>query len=76
MEHLPTVEVTGPHQSRPPSWPAPLTAFADALEAVLATGRHDLPGIVAGLNERGFPAPDGGKWTEASLRARLAELGG
>jgi hypothetical protein len=75
MEHLPTVEVTGPHQTRPESWPAALTEFADALEAVLAQGDHSLSAVVEGLNRRGAAAPGGGPWTEASLRARLAELG-
>jgi len=75
VEQLPVVEVTGPHQTRPASWPAALTRFADALEAVLTDAPHELPAIVAGLNERGFLAPDGRPWTEDSLRARLAELG-
>jgi len=75
MEHLPAVEVIGPHQTRPANWPPALTEFADALEAVLAEGKHSLAALVAGLNERGFPAPDGSPWTEATLRARLAELG-
>ncbi len=75
MEHLPYAEVVGPHQTRPPSWPLELTEFADALEAVLATGKHDRPAIAAGLNERGPTAPGGLPWTEASLRARLRELG-
>jgi len=74
MEQLPYVEVVGPHQTRPAEWPAELGAFADVLEAVLA-GTHELDAIVEGLNARGFAAPDGGRWTEASLRARLAELG-
>lgn len=76
MEHLPTVEVTGPHQTRPSAWPAALTEFADALEAVLAEGKDDPAALAAGLNARGFSTPGGGAWTEASLRARLAELGG
>lgn len=76
MEHLPYVEVAGPHQTRPESWPADASALADALEAVLAAGDHDLEAIVAGLNGRGFASPDGAPWTEASLRARLRELGG
>lgn len=75
MEHLPVVEVTGPHQTRPPSWPPALTEFADALEAVFAEGIDDLPRIAAALNARGVAGPGGG-WTEATLRARLAELGG
>jgi hypothetical protein len=76
MEKLPHVEVIGPHQTRPSAWPPELTAFADALEAVLGKGDHDLKAIVAGLNAHGSKAPDGTVWTEASLRVRLKELGG
>ncbi|HXF33598.1 MAG TPA: recombinase-like helix-turn-helix domain-containing protein [Candidatus Acidoferrales bacterium] len=75
MEHLPYAEVTGPYQTRPPSWPPALTEFADQLEAVMATGRHELAALVEGLNERGSTAPEGAAWTQTSLRARLAELG-
>jgi hypothetical protein len=75
MKHLPNAEVTGPHQSRPQAWPPELSAFADALESVLAAGKADLPSIAAGLNDLGYPAPGGGTWTETTLRARLGELG-
>ena len=75
MKELPSVEVTGPHQTRPADWPREWTEFGDALETLLAEGQHELPGLVAGLNARGYPAPGGGAWTEASLAARLAELG-
>jgi hypothetical protein len=64
-----TVEVIGPHQTRPPEWPREVTELADELEAVLAAGADGLPAIVAALNARG------GRWTESALRQRLAELG-
>jgi hypothetical protein len=44
-------------------------ALADALEAVMADGTHDLPGIVAALNAR-----EGAAWTAESLAAKLSEL--
>jgi hypothetical protein len=75
MEQLPTVEIAGPYQTRAAEWPAALSALGDALEAVLATGVHDLPGIVAGLNAAGCRDADGTGWSEASFRRRMAELG-
>lgn len=70
------VEVIGPHQTRPSSWPHEATLLADELEAVFAAGANDLVAVVGALNARGTSrAPDGGPWTESSLRARLAELG-
>ncbi len=51
-------------------YPAAATALADALEAVMADGTHDLPGIVAALNARaGAPV-----WTAERLAADLAAL--
>jgi hypothetical protein len=74
MEKLPTVDITGPHQTRPERWLPEWTAFGDHLEAVMAAGVHDLEAIAVGLNERRAPSPDGAPWTTASLAARLAEL--
>ena len=71
-----TVEVIGPHQTRPPVWPREATVLADELEAVFAAGANDLVAVLGALNARGTSsAPDGSPWTESSLRARLAELG-
>lgn len=66
----------GPFQTRL----GPLTdydkALGDALERILATGTHDLPGIVAALNTSGAPKPSGGgTWTEDAFRAEMARLG-
>ncbi len=52
-----------------PPYAPDATALADALEAVMADGTHDLAGIVAALNAR-----DGAAWTSASLAAKLAQL--
>ncbi len=75
MHFDPRVDVTDGYQTRPAGWPtAELDPFADALEAVLKTGKHDLGSLVVGLNSSGVKAPDDATWTDASLVARLAEL--
>lgn len=50
--------------------------LAGAIEEVFGTGRHDLPGLVAGLNELGVPAPGGGEWTADSYQAEIRRLAG
>jgi hypothetical protein len=50
-------------------------AFGDALEALLSERVHDLPGLVAGLNQAAFAPPGGGAWTEQRLQAEFAKLG-
>lgn len=55
-----------------PPYPAAATAFADALEAVMADGTHDLPGIVAALNARAAAGSD--PWTPERLAAEFAAL--
>lgn len=49
-------------------------ALADELEAVYGRGVHDLPGVVAALNESGVRPPDGRPWTEPAFVAELARL--
>jgi hypothetical protein len=56
---------------QPPYSPA-ATALGDELEAVMADGTHDLPGIVAALNARA----GGDVWTTERLAAELATLAG
>jgi hypothetical protein len=55
-------------------YPSDVTAFADALEALMADGTHDLTGIVAGLNARHVAAGGRAQWTPESLTAYFAEL--
>ena len=75
MQFDPHVDVTDGYQTRPAGWQAAeLDPFADALEAVLKTGKHDLASLVEGLNAGGVTPPAGAAWTAASLTARLAEL--
>lgn len=50
-------------------------ALADELEAIFGRGTHDLPGLVAALNETGVRPPDGADWTTESFTAEMARLG-
>ncbi|WP_328531122.1 hypothetical protein OG984_08355 [Nocardioides sp. NBC_00368] len=50
------------------------TKLAGAIEEVFGGGRHDLPGLVEGLNELGIPAPGGGPWTPEGFTTAIAEL--
>jgi hypothetical protein len=63
------------YQTRPtPPYPAEATAFADALEAIMADGTHDLDGLAAGLNARRITAGGYSDWTPATLSSYLAAL--
>jgi hypothetical protein len=63
------------NQTRPEHPYAPeVTAFADALEAVMADGTHGLAEIAAGLNARRVSAGGRSNWTPETLSAYFAEL--
>jgi hypothetical protein len=63
-----------PHQARITE-PTPYELkLAGAIEEVFGTGRHDLDGLVAGLNELGVPAPGGHEWTAASFGTEIKRL--
>ena len=63
------------YQTRPAQgYPPEASAFADALEAVMADGTHDLPGIAAALNAEGTTVVGRPGWTPETLAAYLAEL--
>ncbi|MBA0126388.1 hypothetical protein H0B56_12630 [Haloechinothrix sp. YIM 98757] len=64
-----------PVQSRTARTASYADALADELEAIYGRGIHDLPGVVAALNESGVRPPDGREWTETTFTAQLAELG-
>lgn len=49
--------------------------LGDALEAIFRVGTHDLPGIVAALNQRGLRTRNGLVWTEETFRAEMAAMG-
>ena len=57
--------------SAPTPWDLKL---AGAIEEVFGTGRHDLAGLVDGLNELGIPAPGGEQWTPEGFTIAIAEL--
>ncbi len=48
--------------------------LAGAIEEVFGTGRHDLDGLVDGLNELGVPAPGGATWTAESFTTEIKRL--
>jgi hypothetical protein len=65
------------YQTRPATgYPAEATAFADALEDIMADGTHDLDGLAAGLNARRVSAGGTAAWTPANLSTYLAALAG
>ena len=55
-------------------YPADATAFADALEDVMADGTHDPAGIAAALNARKISAGGTSEWTAERLTTYLAQL--
>lgn len=63
------------HQTHPEPFSPYELKLSGAIMEVFGTGVHDLPGLVAGLNDLGLHAPDGGPWTEDNLRAEMHRLG-
>jgi hypothetical protein len=49
--------------------------FAKALFGILSRGIHDLPGIVAALNETPLRTFSGESWTEASFAVEVEQRG-
>ena len=49
--------------------------LTDALEDMFAGGIETLPEIVAELNERKIPAPDGSPWSEENFQTEIKRLG-
>jgi recombinase-like protein len=49
--------------------------LAGAIEEVFGSGRHDLPGLVSGLNDMGILGPSGQQWTEESFTAEMQRAG-
>lgn len=49
--------------------------LAGSLSEVFASGTHDLPGIIKGLNDLGLHAPGGTAWDEENFRAEMKRLG-
>ena len=63
------------HQART----APPTAYesllGDSIERAFAMGIHDLPALVAYLNQAGPAGPNGQPWTAALYQQEMARLG-
>ena len=49
--------------------------LGDSIERAYAAGIHDLPGLVAHLNEAGPAGPNGQPWTADSYCKEMARLG-
>ncbi len=69
-----TTNYLEPFQARTAEPSAYEMKLAGAIEEVFGTGRHDLPGLVAGLNELGIPAPGGDAWTADSYVHEIRRL--
>jgi hypothetical protein len=65
----------GAHQTRPVPYPDEVERFADALEAIMGDGTHELSAIAEGLNARGVRAGGRERWSADVLASYLAELG-
>lgn len=63
------------HQTHPGPFSPYEVKLSGSIMEVFASGTHDLPGLVAGLNTLGLHAPDGGQWNEDNLRAEMRRLG-
>lgn len=65
----------GAHQTRP--WPPSgyEVKLARTLEGIYGSGVHDLPGVVAALQEATVSSPEGTPWTEESFVAAMRTFG-
>jgi len=64
-----------PHQARQRAATTYEDLLGDEIERAFATGIHDLPGLVAKLNDSGLATPGGQPWTEDLYRKEMAALG-
>ncbi|MBV8620337.1 MAG: hypothetical protein JOY84_15840 [Curvibacter sp.] len=63
------------HQHRLAEPTAYENLLGDSLERAFAQGIHDLPGLVAYLNQAGPSAMNSQPWTPASFEQEMARLG-
>jgi hypothetical protein len=49
--------------------------LGDSIERAFAAGIHDLPGLVAHLNQAGPAGPNGQPWTATTYCDEMARLG-
>lgn len=59
-------------RSRPPT--SYEHALSDELESIYGRGLHELPEVVAALNESGVRPAGGADWTEETFTAELARV--
>jgi len=64
-----------PHQARDREPDGYQNLLGDAIERCFAAGVHDLPGLVARLNEASVPAPNGQPWTAELFEKEMKRLG-
>lgn len=71
-----TKQYLEPHQARTREPSRFEDLLGDSIERCYSAKIHDLPAIVAYLNEQGPPSPFGdGEWTEENFRELMADLG-
>jgi hypothetical protein len=63
-----------PHQARRRASTMYEDLLGDAIERAFAAGAHDLPSLVARLNETGPNAENGEPWTEESYSRLISRL--
>ena len=63
------------HQHRPHAPTAYESLLGDSIERAFAQGLHDLPSLVAYLNQAGPTAPNGHAWTPELFEKEMARLG-
>ena len=64
-----------PHQARDREPDDYQNLLGDAIERAFAAGIHDLPGLVASLNEASVPAPNGQPWNAELFQREMKRLG-
>ena len=75
MQMMDDICYLNPHQARDGEPDAYQDLLGDVIEQSFAAGVHDLPGLMARLNEAHVPAPDGGVWTDELFRREMKRLG-
>jgi hypothetical protein len=64
-----------PHQARDREPDNYQNLLGDAIERAFAAGVHDLPGLVACLNDARVPSPNGQAWSPELFRKEMKRLG-
>ena len=64
-----------PHQARDREPDDYQNLLGDVIERAFAAGIHDLPGLVASLNEARVPSPNGQLWSAELFQKEMKRLG-